>query len=247
MADSPTAAATNPDLAPWSVAAVNLPDHADNIIHTDAGAIAAGFERALVAGTTIYAYMTHPAVAAWGKSWLSSGGGELRLRKPVFDQETVDCLIATGDEGPVVSATVGGDERATLSLLASVEAPAVRSGQALTDVAATLTEPMLDYGARCGDDLAIYATEQIAHPVTWVNLANRVFIENLVTGPWIHVRSKIYHEGVATLGESIRVTSTLIDRFDSRAGERALVDMRIFANDRPVATIEHEAIIVLAS
>ncbi|MGI9595646.1 MAG: hypothetical protein ACR2QK_05780, partial [Acidimicrobiales bacterium] len=67
-------------LQPWSTSAVNLPDHADNPIHTDAGAQAAGFDRALVAGTTVYAYMTHPIMDGWGLDWLAGGGGELRLR-----------------------------------------------------------------------------------------------------------------------------------------------------------------------
>ena len=57
-----------------------------------------------------------------------------------------------------------------------------------------------------------------------------VFIDNLVTGPWVHVRSRIFHEGVAGLGSKIRIESNLVDRFDSRAGERALVDMRIYAD-----------------
>lgn len=231
------------ELTPWSTAAINLPDHADNIIHTDEGARAAGFDSALVAGTTVYAYMTHPAVAAWGRDWLSGGGGELRLRRPVFDHDQVDCLIS---DGPTVTATVGGDERASLALWERVEAPATRAGDELKPFDVTLTEAHLDYGVRCGDDLALYADENIAHPVTWANLANSVFIDNLVTGPWIHVRSKIYHEGLATLGSRIHIESHLLERFDSRAGERALVDMRIYADEQPVATIEHEAVIVLA-
>lgn len=232
-------------LAPWSTRAINLPDHADNIIHTDAGAQAAGFERALVAGTTIYAYMTHPAVEAWGHAWLTGGGGELRLRRPVFDEETVDCVISDEEDGPLVTATVGGDARATLQLWQQVQAPAIRDGEALTPLTVTLSDTHLDYGVRAGDDLGMYAEHQIAHPVTWANLANAVFVADLVTGPWIHVRSKIYHEGVASLGSEIRIESNLLDRFDSRAGERALVDMRITADGQPVATIEHEAIIVL--
>ena len=232
-------------LAPWSTTAINLIDHADNAIHTDAGARAAGFDSALVAGTTVYAYMTHPAVAAWGRDWLSGGGGELRLRKPVFDHDTVDCLIADEDGRATVTATVGGDARATLELWPQVTAPELRSGDALKPFKLILEEAHLDYGARCGDDLALYATEQIAHPVTWANLANQVFVRNLVTGPWIHVRSKIYHEDVATLGSVITIDAQLLDRFDSRAGERALVDMRIYADGEPVATIEHEAVIVL--
>jgi len=103
----------------------------------------------------------------------------------------------------------------------------------------------IDYGLRCGDHLTIYAEENIAHPVTWTNMANVVFKENLVTGPWIHVRSRIFHEGLASVGQTIRVESNLLKRFDSRAGERALVDMRFFADGTPVATIEHEAVVTL--
>lgn len=233
-------------LEPWSTTAVNLPDHADNKIHTDEGARAAGFERALVAGTTVYAYMTHPAVAAWGTDWLASGGGELRLRRPVFDGDLVECSISQDEAGlPTVSATVGGDARATLELWRSVAAPALRDGDALDPLDLVLTDELLDYGTRCGDDLGIYAEQRIAHPVTWANLANRVFKANLVTGPWIHVRSRIHQEGLAVGGSHIHVAANLLDRFDSRAGERALVDLRIYADDEPVATIEHEAIIVL--
>ena len=234
------------DLQPWSTTAINLPDHADNLIHTDAGAKAAGFERALVAGTTIYAYMTHPAVAAWGVEWLEAGGGELRLRRPVFDEDHVDCLITQDDAGqPTVGATVDGDTRASLTLWRSTTPPAMREGRALKPFQVVLDERHLDYGMRCGDDLTLYAEQDIAHPVTWANLANSVFIDNLVTGPWIHVRSKIFHQGTASLGSEITIDSVLVDRFDSRAGERALVDMSLVADGAPVARIEHEAIIVL--
>ena len=49
----------------WSVKAQNLPEHARNPIHTDAGAQAAGFPRALVAGVTTsvsYTHLTLPTI-----------------------------------------------------------------------------------------------------------------------------------------------------------------------------------------
>ena len=61
------------ELDTWSTVAVNLPDHANNAIHTDGGARAAGFTSALVAGVTVYAYMTHVPAVAWGREWLASG------------------------------------------------------------------------------------------------------------------------------------------------------------------------------
>ena len=235
------------ELTPWSTRAINLPDHADNVIHTDAGARAAGFPGALVAGTTIYAYLTHPPATAWGADWLSNGGGELHLRQPVFDGDTVDCMITSDDGSSVVSASVDGQAKSSLRLWKQLDAPTLRDGDPLRPVQVQLDDAHIDYALRCGDDLAFYAEQQVAHPVTWTQLANQVFIDNLVTGPWIHVRSKIYHEGLAPIGAHVHIESVLLDRFDSRAGERALVDMRIYADETPVATIEHEAIITLAS
>ena len=54
-------------VAPWSIVARNLTDHASNPIHTDAGARAAGFPRALVAGVTTYTYCVHPIAEHWGE------------------------------------------------------------------------------------------------------------------------------------------------------------------------------------
>lgn len=235
------------ELAAWSVNAINLPDHADNKIHTDEGARAAGFPGALVAGTTIYAYMTHPPAAGWGTDWLAHGGCELHLRRPVFDGDLVDCVVSNDDDATTVTATVDGDARSSITLWQHANAPALRDGEPLKPFTRELTSSYIDYGLRCGDDLSLYAEQNIAHPVSWAQLANDVFMDNLVTGPWIHVRSKIFHEGLAPIGSHVRVDSRLIEKFDSRAGERALVDMRIYADDQPVATIEHEAIIVLAS
>ena len=236
---------TSDALQDWSTTAINLPDHADNEIHTDEGALAAGFESALVAGTTVYAYLTHVAAAAWGLDWVAGGGGELRLRRPVFDRDPVDCVVTAGDDGPVVTAQVAGDARASLDLWKSTVAPAMRDGEQLDGLDLVLSDEHIDYGVRCGDDLALYVDEGIAPPVTWVNLANSVFKQTLVTGPWIHTRSRIHHEGVGRLGDHVHIDAVLLERFDSRAGERALVDMRFYAADEPVATIEHEAIIAL--
>ncbi|MBK9970506.1 MAG: hypothetical protein IPP16_07150 [Acidimicrobiaceae bacterium] len=83
----------------WSVVAQNLPEHARNPIHTDAGAQAAGFPRALVAGVTTYAYLTHPIVVAWGVEWLQRGGGEVRFRRPVFDHDLLRCTPSPDEDG----------------------------------------------------------------------------------------------------------------------------------------------------
>jgi MaoC like domain len=94
---------TNPDFAsspqaPWSIVARNLPEHANNSIHTDEGARAAGFERALVAGVTSYGYCLHPVIHHFGLDWLATGEAEVRFRAPVFDGDYVSFpLTAIGD------------------------------------------------------------------------------------------------------------------------------------------------------
>ena len=93
-------------LETWTVLARNLPEHADNRIHTDAGARAAGFPAALVAGVTTYAYLTHPIVAAWGLDWVANGGGEVRFDAPVFDHEDGDVHPGRRRRAVVVDGTV---------------------------------------------------------------------------------------------------------------------------------------------
>ena len=107
-------------LQPWQTSAINLAEHADNPVHTDEGAKAAGFAAALVAGTTVHAYLTHPPAAAWGAAWLDGGWSELRLLAPVFDEDTVDIVPRTNS---VVEAAVDGQLRATLAVATTAPAP----------------------------------------------------------------------------------------------------------------------------
>ncbi len=232
-------------LAPWSAPAVNLAEHADNAIHTDAGARAAGFPAALVAGVTVYAYMTHVPTAAWGLEWLRAGGAQVRFRSPIFDGEIVDYVP---DSDGTVEACVGGNARSAcvVSKVGAHPERCTGTGDALQPISFVADESWKSYAARAGDDLGIYDEHRILHPVTWMRIANQFFHEQIVTGPWIHVRSTLQHHGVAAQGATIDATARVVDRFDSRAGERAILDVRIRADGQPVATYEHEAIIRVA-
>ncbi len=237
------------DLKVWSASAVNLPEHADNAIHTDAGARAAGFESALVAGVTVYAYMTHVPAAAWGLEWLRGGGAHVRFRSPVFDGDVVNYVpIDPSPTSGTVEAQVDGVARSACAVTRVGTRPERCSGvgDELLPIEFVADESWATYAARAGDDLAIYSDEQILHPVTWMRIANQFFHEQIVTGSWIHVRSHLMHQGVARLGATITATAVVVDRFDSRAGERAILDVRISADGQPVATYEHEAIVTLA-
>ena len=235
----------------WTVRARNLPEHADNVIHTDAGAQAAGFASALVAGVTTYAYLTHPLVHAWGLDWLTRGGGEVRFRAPVFARAEVRCVPTVHDDGSVLMEAVCPDQERNprVSFDAVRDAgppPAMRDGDRLPPRQFTLgADFAADYGARAGDDLALYAEHDVMHPVTWLMIANRVFSTDLVNGAWIHTRSIVRHHAPGPVGATVDVHATVVDRFE-RGGTRAIVALLIEHDGHPIASLEHEAIVALA-
>ncbi|MGB8857889.1 MAG: MaoC family dehydratase [Ilumatobacteraceae bacterium] len=228
--------------------AQNLPEHRRNPIHTDEGAQAAGFPRALVAGVTTYAYLTRPIVAAWGIHWLANGGGEVRFRRPVFDHDLLRCTPeADGDDVEVHALTDEPEQpRAVFRAVRdSGPPPVMQSGELLAPMRIQLLgEFGADYGLRAGDDLSLYADHGLVHPAVWPALANRIVHAQVARGGWIHTRSVIRHHAVARAGDIADVTAVVVRRFESH-GERAVLDVRIDVDGTIVSTLEHEAIIAL--
>src|SRR3970282_2259723 len=74
------------ELPPYGVRARNTSAYAENKIHDDAVARRLGFRGGLVPGVTIYAYMTHPVVAALGPEWLERGTFSGRFRRPGYEK-----------------------------------------------------------------------------------------------------------------------------------------------------------------
>ena len=236
-------------LRQWSVEALNLPEHADNPIHTDDGARSAGFAAALVAGTTVHAYLTRPVVEAWGSAWLAEGASTLELLAPVEAGERLDCVPVSGLDGLVeVKGEVRGDLRARL--VAHRRKPEGfsyedRAGEVLPARLEALDGAHADYARRAGEDLGLYAQEGLVHPCAWPTLANAVFVRHLVDGPWIHTRSRIVHHAAVAVGESVLVEATVVDRLEARRGTRVVVDVEVSLDGIPVASVRHEALVHL--
>jgi acyl dehydratase len=242
--------------ADWHVVARNLPEHARNRIHTDEGAREAGFPRALVAGVTTYAYLTHPLLVAWGADWLAHGGGEVRFRRPVFDGDMVTCrctidgAAGAADDGDcVLVEAVTAEPEQPRAVFRAVRHSApwspMRSGDDLPVTRVTLDgEWGADYGRRAGDPSTVCTDLGVVHPAVWPALANHVVHTEVARGSWIHTRSIVRHHALAPAGATAEIRARVVRRFESH-GERAVLDVHVEVDGVLVASLEHEAIVAL--
>ncbi len=235
-------------LREWRVTAQNLPEHARNAIHTDVGAQAAGFPRALVAGVTTYAYLCQPPMETWGLEWVRCGGGEARFRRPVFDGDLVRCVPTDAGDATRVEAHTDEPEqpRATFAVVEHAAAlTPMRPGEPLPEKRIRLEgEWGADYGLRAGDPSRLCVDAAVAHPAVWPALANHLVHTQVARGSWIHTRSIVRHHALAAAGATAVVTGVVVRRFESH-GERAVLDVHITVDGVVVASLEHEAIVAL--
>lgn len=227
----------------WSTRAVNLAEHGDNPIHTVDGGRAAGYGGAVVSGVTVYAHATRPIAEAWGVSWVTGGGVEMWFRGAVLE----DDLVEVGGDHREVVASVGDRRCVVLAPERASVPPPAPSGTRLEPLVEAMTDEWAGYARRCGEDLPLYDQEHLVHPVVWPSLANRVFKGQLVDGAWMHTRSRVRHLGPVRPGDVVVVESWETGRFTTRAGERAVVDMRMTVDDELVVAIEHEAVVAMAA
>ena len=84
-------------LPEYRVSAAAPADPAENRIHEDRLAREFGFRGGLVPGVIVYAWMTHPIIAALGPAWLDHGRFSVRFAKPVYYDEpvTVQASVAS--------------------------------------------------------------------------------------------------------------------------------------------------------
>lgn len=258
---------------PWVLTARNLPAHAGNPIHTDAGAQAAGYPSALVAGVTVHAWLTHPAVVAWGDDWRRFGGGTVRFRRPVFDREEVTCVAAPeedGDEALRIEARTptGGDEaRAVLVALApdpSIPAPAplpvvprhdrfeadagvLAAVEYLGSIDAVLDGPWgAGYAADSGDDLECYADGRAVHPGVFLEAAHLALTRNIGLPAWIHTFSSYrHHDALLPVGTEVSVRSRVVEATVVKGRDEIRLDVQLVVGDRVAVSIDHRAIIRL--
>lgn len=267
MSVGPSATAPVPAL--WAVTARNLPAHAGNPIHTDAGARAAGFPAALIAGVTVHAWLTHPAVAAWGDAWRRWGGGAVRFRRPVLDGEIVRCVAAAEGAGLRIEARPGDDTDGRAVLVAEppdatwpapepfpvtprhdrfpADASVLNAVERLGSIDAVLGDDWgASYAAQVGDDLDVYARGSAVHPGVFLEAAHLALTRNIGLTAWIHTASTYrHHDALVPVGTSVSVRSRVVDAAVRNGRDEIRLAVQIVAGDRVIVSVDHLAIIRL--
>jgi len=255
---------------PYLVRARNIDPTSENKIHDDDVARRLGFSGALVPGVELFAYLTHPLVAAWGEDFLAGGRVDVRFRRPVYDGEDVVASATPGEDGSFDLTLTGPDGvvrsvgRAWPRHDGVLDADAFRPTPLPSPLPpaderslrpgpiGTVTEPVDDLSLRryldaVSESHPLYADKGVVHPGALLRLVNAILVRNVVLGPWIHTASSCRFLAVArvptTLVAHARVTGN-----EERGGHRYVhYDALVLAEDTPVMRVEHTAIYEIAS
>lgn len=259
---------TEPAARTHRVMAFNTAANSENRMHADDVASQYGFRGGLVPGVDVYAYMTHPIVAAWGADWLTGGWISVRLLKPVYDgaeaivttaPNGADAFEITVESGGLVCASGRAERRAPASsavrtdMLPAAPLPGERppaSPETLVPgtILGTVGERFAghgadDYLANVRDPSKLYLAERIAHPGWLLKPANTILRDNVRLGPWIHVGSEIRYLDRVHDGEMLSIRGRVDATYEKRGHRFTELDVLVLAgDDRPVVAVRHTAI-----
>jgi acyl dehydratase len=253
-------------LAPYRVEAYNTAHFSENKIHDDEVARRYGFSGGLVPGVDVYAYMTHAALAHWGRAWLERGRAECRFVKPVYEGEIATVSAVEEDGGLAITVESRGEPCASGAAWMT-EAPSPPGLDAFAEARPPAARPAADeqtlapgtwlgiapfrlapeFAAQHLRDVResdpIYAREGLAHPGTILRLCNWVLAQNVVLGPWIHVGSKLQNFAAARVGDELSVRARVTGNYERKGHRFVEIDALAIANDRTaLARVAHTAI-----
>lgn len=232
-------------LEPRTLRAHNTATASANRIHDDAVARSFGFRGGLVPGVDVYAYLSQPPVAAWGRAWLEHGALHARFVHPVYDGDEVEVVpLGPPAEGAVAlelrdpagtacATAVAAHRHDEVAPqvddwpeVAQAEDPQAAAPEHLVPGTVLGLAPHGFHADRAGEYLddvretaVLYRADGIAHPGWVLRDANYVLSANVRLGPWIHVESRVRHHDVVGDGEVVSARAR-VEREWERRGHR---------------------------
>lgn len=228
------------------VRAVNTVRDSENRIHADDVAFQYGFRAGLVAGVTVYGWMTEPIVAC-APEWLEHGSMQVRLLEPFYDGDEVVVKTEAQDDGSIAVTAEREDGTICARGIAIAsptpqETPAAIAEAPLParDQRPVPTSDTVRPGAVLG---SVTTTLESATQEKILQLSNDILIQNFRLGPWLHVSSELRNWSVAKPGDQISVRGRILDRFDRKGHEFMVADVMLIKDHRRVLqTVRHTAI-----
>ena len=238
-----------------------------NMMHDDTVARRYGFAGGLVPGVDVMAYMMHLPVKRWGRAFLERGLIEARFVKPVYDGETAEVQGAEL-EGELASDVESRGElcatgSASLPLTAPLNAladyrdvgpvaerrPVGASSFAVGEWLSTAPhawpgETGASYRADIRETDPTYAREGLGHPGLLQKVMNRLLVDNVILGPWIHVGSRMQMLSVLQPDDEITARAKVIGNYEKKGHRFVELDALVVANGvTPLAHCHHVAIV----
>ncbi|CAL76946.1 conserved hypothetical protein [Bradyrhizobium sp. ORS 278] len=255
------------EIAPYAVEAFNTAKQSENKMHDDRVARRFGFAGGLVPGVEVLAYMLHQPVARWGRGFLERGFIEARFIKPVYDGEMAEVRARREEEGILgLEVASQGQMCAWGAAFLQPSAPSVELAD-YRDVPPAAERPPIGpdtfaVGSWLGtaprawpgqaatlylDEIRerdpIYAGERLGHPGMLQRVMNRLLVDNVVLGPWIHVGSRMQLVSAIAETDEITARGRVVANYEKKGHRFVEIDALVVANgDRPLAHCHHVAI-----
>ena len=250
----------------YRVAAYNTAKLSENKMHDDTVAQRFGFSGGLVPGVDVMAYMMHVPVAAWGRAFLERGLMDARFLKPVYDGELTDIKAHENDGVIAIEVESRGELCAsgTVSLPAAaptfsiadypeiapvaerkpVSATSFETGEWLGSIPrAWAREAAAEYRSDVRERDPIYAREGLGHPGLLQRVMNKVLVDNVILGPWIHVGSRMQLLSAARIGDELTARAKVIANYEKKGHRFVELDALVIGNGTtPLAHCHHVAI-----
>jgi acyl dehydratase len=248
------------------VEAYNTAKQSENKMHDDTVARRFGFAGGLVPGVDVMAYMMHLPVAEWGRAFLERGLMDARFLKPVYDGETVEVTGTESDGVLTIDVLSRGELCATGSASLPPAAPAIALAD-FRDVGPVAerqpvgassflegtwlgTAPRAwpgGTGAAYRTDIResdpIYAREGLGHPGLLQRVMNRLLVDNVILGPWIHVGSRMQILAPLQPDDEITAWAKVVANYEKKGHRFVELDALVVANGKtPLAHCRHVAI-----
>jgi len=228
------------------VRAANTARDSENRIHADDVAAQYGFRGGLVAGVTVYGYMTEPIIAC-APDWLEHGSMQVRVLEPCYDGDEVIVKTETQSDGSIAVTAEREDGTICARGIAIASPTPLATPPAIPEAPLPARDqrpvPAPDTvrpGALLG---SVTTTLESAAQEKILQLSNDILIQNFRLGPWLHVSSELRNWSVAKPGDQISVRGRIVDRFERKGHEFMVADVMLLADHRRLLqTVRHTAI-----